>query len=644
MIITILILVFSVGVFESAIAQSLIVHPGTTVINHGLLRLQGYENPSSNNIIVNENGEFVLEAGTVIEIPDTLLVKKHGWLLISENAVVTTLITDTFTARIILEDSARYANLSTSEPYLEVKREITGNKGWRMLASPVATNWQDMSDAFITQGFTGSTYPEKQPNLLWFNETDGGSSLQGWRKPASITDDIPGGAGVYQYIFNGAEITGSDPPEFYGDELPLTMKTGGYEYAFSNSIFNHNVTFTPRSLPEQPGSPNDTIFNDNNLADAGWNLIGNPTASSLDWDVQTAWNKTNIDNVIYMWEPEANNGNGDFLFWSSDSSVSTLGNSKMLPYRAYWVHTNAANPALTFSNDAKTLEGMRYASLPSKKTIIVPGISLSLSLSAGEQETRAFIRISEDGITGPDPMDAYRLEPLSNTWLKLFTLSSPAHEQPLLVNHLPPLQENAVNIPLFVGGRVEGKSLNGKYILHWNLPDTWPADWNISLHDHTSQKVISMIMHNQHTFIHAEAFTKSIVEEQPAIPQHIVKAVKGDKFLKSEMELPPFSIIISKGSKYDEVEYVGLKPKLLPNYPNPFAENTTIRFSLPEASHASIDVFDFRGIHVASPADATFPAGLNEIQWQPCSKTPGIYIIRLISGETTETIKAILMN
>lgn len=639
-----LILVILFGVVESTTAQNLIIHPGTTVVNHGVLRLHEYDIPSSNNIIVNENGEFVLESGAVIKIPDTLLIKKYGWLLIHENAEVSTIITDTDSARIILYDSARYANLSASNPLLEVQRELKGNKGWRMLASPVATTWQNMLDDFITQGFTGSTYPEKQPNLLWFDETDGGTTLQGWRNPSDISQNIPGGLGVYHYTFNGVGISGSDPPEFYGDELPRTMKAGGYEYAFVSSIFNHNVTFTPRNLSEQPASPADTIFNDNNLADAGWNLIGNPTASNLDWDAQTGWVKTNIDNIIYMWEPEANNGNGEFLFWSADSSVSTLSNSQILPYRAYWVHANAANPLLTFSNDAKSLEGMRYGSLPEKKAMPARGISLSLKLIAGQQETKAFIRISYDGITGADPWDAYRLEPLSNTWLKLFTLSSPAHERPLVVNHLPPLDKNFVNIPLFVGGQVDGQSLGGIYTLQWQLPDDWPADWNISLHDHKLQKVISMFTHNQYTFSHAEVVIKSVVEEQPAMPQHIVKALTESNLLKSEMVIPPFSIIIHKGSIYDEVEYVGLKPKLMPNYPNPFSNSTTIRFSLPEAAQARIDIFDFRGILVTSPANAIFPAGLNEIRWQPYSKIPGVYIIRLISGETTETTKGVLIK
>ncbi len=33
----------------------------------------------------------------------------------------------------------------------------------------------------------------------------------------------------------------------------------------------------------------------------GWNLIGNPYPSVIDWDAETGWNKENVENAVYVW-------------------------------------------------------------------------------------------------------------------------------------------------------------------------------------------------------------------------------------------------------------------------------------------------------------------------------------------------------
>ena len=50
-------------------------------------------------------------------------------------------------------------------------------------------------------------------------------------------------------------------------------------------------------------------------ADSGWNFIGNPFRASIDWDDEAQWTKTNVESSIYIWDPAANNGNGEYLTW-----------------------------------------------------------------------------------------------------------------------------------------------------------------------------------------------------------------------------------------------------------------------------------------------------------------------------------------
>jgi hypothetical protein len=48
-----------------------------------------------------------------------------------------------------------------------------------------------------------------------------------------------------------------------------------------------------------------TLYNHNNTYTLGFNLVGNPYPSPVDWDVPAGWTKTNIDNALYFFRAGA---------------------------------------------------------------------------------------------------------------------------------------------------------------------------------------------------------------------------------------------------------------------------------------------------------------------------------------------------
>lgn len=573
-----------------------------------------------------------------VTIGDSLMIDNGATVTLDPGPVLTIqseaiLVQTAGNAKIILNSGSTYLNLSSSTPRLEVKREFTGTKGWRMVASPVPATFGSMFQApLVTQGFTGSTYPALQPNLLWWNETDGGTTLQGWRKPSGMTENMVNGKGYFHYLFDGAGIIGGGT---YTDKLPLTISVTGIENYNGSGNFSYNLTYTPRNAQQVPTSPTDTTYYDVNSLDQGWNLIGNPTASTLDWDITgPAWTKTNLDNTIYVWDPSANSGNGDYLVWNGTTGA---GNGKLSPFQSFWVHANAASPSLSFNNAAKSNATSIFTRSESPdETINVP-----ITLSADQMKTTSFISFENNAVIGPDNRDGYRLEPMNSSWLELFTLSSSKHVSPLVINNLPPLSDNSViSIPLYVGGVVDGAGINGNYTLQWQLPDNWPSGWYINLQDNRSSKVVSMNDNAEYTFDYATPTTKSVSVQQSYIPGRLIKPVSQRSLTRSNTELPPFSIVISKVNS----EYLAPIPRLLPNYPNPFRESTAVRFSLPEGAHVRICLYDLRGTLIDVLTDADYPSGFTEIQWQAGGKSPGVYLIRFISGDTAESRKMILMN
>jgi len=285
-----------------------------------------------------------------LEIKDNATLSLQAGPLLSLQPGIT--VNTNNSGKIVLESGARYLNLSTATPRLEVRRELSGGKGWRMLSSPVPVTFaQWLPSPLVTQGYTGSTFPTLQPNLLWWDETDAGTTLQGWRQPANSGDSIVKGRGYFYFIFNGAgrlDSAGNSTGQNYTDVLPKTLSVTGVEAFGGSGVFSYNLHFTPRDSSSQ-NPLLDTIFYDITRYDQGWNLLGNPTASTLDWD--SSWTKVAVSNAIYIWDPSANSGNGDYLTWNG--STGSLGSGRIAPFQAFWVHTSSS-PQLSFGNAAKS--------------------------------------------------------------------------------------------------------------------------------------------------------------------------------------------------------------------------------------------------------------------------------------------------
>ncbi|MDP8233078.1 MAG: lamin tail domain-containing protein [Candidatus Zophobacter franzmannii] len=84
-------------------------------------------------------------------------------------------------------------------------------------------------------------------------------------------------------------------------------------------------------------------------------------------------------------------------------------------------------------------------------------------------------------------------------------------------------------------------------------------------------------------------------------------------------------------------------------YPNPFNPSTTIKFSLKGSDKVTVSVFNLKGQEVRTLVDCFFGEGTHSVVWDgndlsgaECSS--GIYFIRVILGEITESRKAILMK
>ncbi|MEX0778947.1 MAG: MXAN_6640 family putative metalloprotease [Balneolales bacterium] len=84
--------------------------------------------------------------------------------------------------------------------------------------------------------------------------------------------------------------------------------------------------------------------------------------------------------------------------------------------------------------------------------------------------------------------------------------------------------------------------------------------------------------------------------------------------------------------------------RLNQNYPNPFNPSTNITFSLPEAQHANLTIYDITGREVAPLADGTYSAGSHSFTFNSGHLSSGIYIYRLQTPGGIKTKKMMLLK
>ena len=83
---------------------------------------------------------------------------------------------------------------------------------------------------------------------------------------------------------------------------------------------------------------------------------------------------------------------------------------------------------------------------------------------------------------------------------------------------------------------------------------------------------------------------------------------------------------------------------LLQNFPNPFNPSTQIIYSLPEASHVEVSVYNLRGERVATLVNEPKESGSHSVVWNAEKVGSGVYLIRIRAGRFESMKKCLLVK
>jgi hypothetical protein len=80
------------------------------------------------------------------------------------------------------------------------------------------------------------------------------------------------------------------------------------------------------------------------------------------------------------------------------------------------------------------------------------------------------------------------------------------------------------------------------------------------------------------------------------------------------------------------------------NYPNPFNPSTTISFSIPQAQHVSLVVYDALGREVATLVDSELRSGSHTVTFDGKNLSSGVYVYRIRAGDFVQEKKMQLVK
>lgn len=162
----------------------------------------------------------------------------------------------------------------------------------------------------------------------------------------------------------------------------------------------------------------------------GYNLVGNPYPSTIDWEASTGWTTTGIDATIYFYVSDPDK-TGDFLqlaTYNKTTNASTHGGTQYIPaMQGFWIHASST-PTFAMTDAVRVHQSATYW----KDEDIIQNL-IRLKVSNGTYGDESVVMFYPGATSGFDPeYDAFKIK-------------SYAEEVPSLYSTLESGDEIAVN-------------------------------------------------------------------------------------------------------------------------------------------------------------------------------------------------------
>ncbi|MDZ4666255.1 MAG: T9SS type A sorting domain-containing protein [bacterium] len=213
---------------------------------------------------------------------------------------------------------------------------------YRFLSSPIngstLEDWR--GEIFVTGAGTGNTIGttnsngfdatlSNAPSVYYYTETLSGLLNQRWQSATATSNVLVQGKGYRVFVRGDRSSNGRLDGTIIAQNAVTLSSTG--------IINKGNVS--PISLP---------VTYSGATVDDGWNMVGNPYPSQIDWNAGSGWTKTNVFGTIWIWN-SATNSYGNWDGATATNSVTQY----IASHQGFFVRTTAASPLLSCSELVK---------------------------------------------------------------------------------------------------------------------------------------------------------------------------------------------------------------------------------------------------------------------------------------------------
>ena len=304
----------------------------------------GYMIANNGNIVVTanwvNNGSFTSNGGTLIfagavqtlggtsstQFTNLTIAAGSNTKIISSGQMVNGIVlsNDTLNANgnlTLLSTAAQTALVSGSGSgevigNLTMQRYLPSGFGYKYFSSPFTS---DMVNDFSSEINLATSFPD----VYSFNENLSSAGWVNYTNPSGLLTPMAG------YAVN-----------FGSSSAPLTVSLTGV-------VNNHTIS-----------SP--TLYNHNQTYTLGFNLVGNPYPSPIDWNAAGGWTKTNIDNAIYFFSNgTVSQYTGTYSSYVNGVSSNGIASNIIAAMQGFFIHvSNGTFPVsglLAVNNTARNL-------------------------------------------------------------------------------------------------------------------------------------------------------------------------------------------------------------------------------------------------------------------------------------------------
>jgi len=472
------------------------------------------------------------------------------------------------------------------------KCTISGDSGFRMMSSPVAGQiYSDLLDELWTQGMTGADVTNGTANVWVLNGYTGTQSFTALDDISSSGSgaSLSSGVGFLFYVFSDTDNDGDD-------DLPVTISVVG-------KLNNSSATV---------GS----------IADTKYALLGNPYATTIDFDLLTF---TNMAATTSVWD----DATSAYKTWNKISESGDLSNGLIAPYQGFWVQASGGIGEVTIETaDKSGSAGTFYRTLDGDNR----GRMVFNASSDGHSSSN-YLSFYEGGTVGADEGESELLLPFqaSSRVVMMSVVEGEAHK----ISSYPYDHEGTVSVPFDVM-RLTLEETNyvtvaEEVTLTWNLEEL-PDHIELVLMDNATDAETHLDQESEYVFTTEPKGSFSAIYDGPIGTYPVL----GE---------PRFTLNVTYDA-LDQNEDATLPSgfALHPAYPNPFNPSTTIRFDLPAEGFITLSVYDITGKLVETLINEVLQQGSHNIFWQPQNLPSGNYFVQLKSRNRTFTQKLTLLK